>query len=80
MKFMKTILKLNDVVALTKDLPEQILLKGQVGTIVEIHKKDFFEVEFSDNLGKTYALLALKSTQIIPLHFSPKKQKRIYVQ
>lgn len=72
--------KLNDVVALTKDLPEQNLLKGQVGTIVEIHKKDFFEVEFSDDLGKTYALLTLKSTQLIPLHFSPSKRKGIYAQ
>ena len=72
--------KLNDVVALTKDLPEHNLLKGQVGTIVEIHKNDLFEVEFSDDLGKTYALLALKGTQLIPLHFSPIKRKRIYVQ
>lgn len=72
--------KLNDVVALTKDLPNHNLLKGQVGTIIEIHKKDFFEVEFSDDLGKTYALLALKCSQLIPLHFSPRKQNRIYAQ
>jgi hypothetical protein len=72
--------KLNDVVALTKDLPEHNLLKGQVGTIVEIHKKDFFDVEFSDDLGKTYALLTLKSTQLTQLHFSPNKRNSIYVQ
>ena len=72
--------KLSDVVALNEDLPEHNLLKGQVGSIVEIHKNHFFEVEFSDDLGKTYALLSLRSSQLIPLYFSPRKHNRIYAQ
>lgn len=76
---MKNKIKISDLVALSEDLPEHSLLKGQVGTVVEVHSKDFYEVEFSDNLGKTYALLALKSSNLIPLHFNPTKQKRIYV-
>ncbi|TYQ27117.1 DUF4926 domain-containing protein [Pseudanabaena sp. UWO310] len=41
--------KLLDVVALTIDLPQDNLWRGQVGTIVEILANDqAFEVEFSD--------------------------------
>jgi hypothetical protein len=31
-----------------------------------------FEVEFSDDNGRTYALLALRSDQLIVLHYEPK--------
>ncbi len=34
-----------DVVALTKDIPESGLLRGQVGTVVESLGPDIFEVE-----------------------------------
>ena len=54
-------MKLLDVVALTKDFPEKKLLKGQVGTIVEIYEPNVFEVEFSDNLGKAYAIEVLNA-------------------
>ena len=41
-----------DVVALTMDLPEYHLLRGQVGTIVELLADGaVFEVEFSDSNG-----------------------------
>ena len=76
---MKNKIKISDVVALSEDLPEHSLLKGQVGTVVEVHSKDSYEVEFSDNLGKTYALLPINSSILIPLYFSPAIQKRIYV-
>ena len=51
--------QLLDVVALLSDLPAQGLLRGQVGTIVEI-LDGAFEVEFSDDEGKAYAELALE--------------------
>jgi hypothetical protein len=64
-------LQLLDVVALTEDLPERDLLRGQVGTIVEILAPDAYEVEFSDNNGRTYAMLALRGDQLMVLHYEP---------
>ena len=44
-----------DVVALTVDLPEYSLWRGQVGTVVERLAGDAaIEVEFSDREGRTY--------------------------
>ncbi|GIL12637.1 MAG: DUF4926 domain-containing protein [Chloroflexota bacterium] len=64
-------LQLLDVVALTEDLPERDLLRGQVGTVVEILAPDAYEVEFSDNNGRTYAMLALRGDQLMVLHYEP---------
>ena len=64
-------MKLLDVVALTKDFPEKKLLKGQVGTIVEIYEPNVFEVEFSDNLGKAYAIEVLNAQQLMLLYHHP---------
>lgn len=41
-----------DVVALTEDLPERGLYKGQVGTVVESLAPGVFEIEFSDEEGR----------------------------
>lgn len=60
--------KLLDVVALLEDLPKMKLIRGQVGTIVESLAPDVFEVEFSDDTGKTYASLSLHSNQLLVLH------------
>jgi uncharacterized protein DUF4926 len=48
-------MKLLDVVALTEDLPQKGLRKGQVGTVVEQLAPQVYVVEFSDLDGKTYA-------------------------
>ena len=64
----KTKIKLLDAVALVNDLPEHKLKRGEVGTVVEILAPDVFEVEFSDDEGRTYAELALRSDQLIELH------------
>jgi len=68
---MKESIKLLDVVALLEDLPERGLVAGQVGTVVELLNDAAFEVEFCDNEGKTYALLALRSDQLMILHYAP---------
>jgi Domain of unknown function (DUF4926) len=60
--------KLLDVVALLEDLPKMSLVRGQVGTIVENLAPGVFEVEFSDDTGKTYASLSLRSSQLMVLH------------
>jgi hypothetical protein len=65
-------IKLLDVVALTVDLPEFNLWRGQVGTVVEfLADGRAFEVEFSDRTGRTYESLGLRSEQIMVLHFEP---------
>ena len=64
--------KLMDVVALTVDLPEYNLWRGQVGTVVEILSDGAaFEVEFSDRNGRTYEWLGLRPDQIMVLHYEP---------
>jgi hypothetical protein len=64
--------KLLDVVALTVDLPQYNLWRGQVGTVVEILAEgSAFEVEFSDRNGRTYESLGLRPEQIMVLHFEP---------
>lgn len=59
-----------DGVALTVDLPDQYLQRGQVGTIVKILDDGVYEVEFVDTDGKTYAISTLKTEQLIQLHYS----------
>ncbi|MEK6797856.1 MAG: DUF4926 domain-containing protein [Planctomycetota bacterium] len=63
--------KLLDVVALTVDLPERQLVRGQVGTIVELLDGGAYEVEFSDDDGRTYAAFALFPAQFMILHHRP---------
>jgi hypothetical protein len=63
--------KLLDVVALTEDIPGHKLTRGQVGTVVEHLAPDVFEVEFSDNEGKTFAELAVKGDQLLVLRYEP---------
>lgn len=64
--------KLLDIVALTEDLPEHNLRRGQVGTIVEVYKGDeAFEVEFSDNQGKTFEMIGVEPHQMMVLRYEP---------
>jgi Domain of unknown function (DUF4926) len=57
-----------DVVALLQDVPKHSLRRGQVGTVVELLAPGVFEIEFSDNEGRTYATLALRVEQLMVLH------------
>ncbi len=68
---MKSIKPLS-VVALLHDHPDYTLVRGQVGTVVEKLRPNVFEVEFSDEEGRTYASLALRSDQMIQLHYKSK--------
>ena len=54
-------------VALLEDLPEESLVRGQVGTVVETLDVDHYEVEFVDIDGWTYGLATLERSQIMPL-------------
>ena len=62
-------LKLLDVVALMKDLPEEPLIKGQVGTFIEELDEGIYEVEFANKQGKTLSLLTLTTDDLMLLHF-----------
>ena len=54
-----------DAVALTCDLPEHGLKRGDVGTAVLVHGHgEAFEVEFVDYNGHTVALLTLELAQV----------------
>lgn len=64
-------IQLLDVVALLQDREDLELIAGQVGTVVEILGSDIFEVEFSDDQGRTYASVALKQSELIVLHYNP---------
>jgi len=62
-------LKLLDVVALLKAIPEEKLMKGQVGTIVEELEKGVYEVEFADKQGRTITSIPLAAEALMLLHF-----------
>ncbi|MEW6667844.1 MAG: DUF4926 domain-containing protein [Thermodesulfobacteriota bacterium] len=71
-------IKLLDIVALTGDLPEYNLRRGQVGTVVEILAGGkAFEVEFSDRDGRTYESVGLLPDQIMVLHYEPTKAQPV---
>jgi hypothetical protein len=65
-------IKLIDVVALTADVPEHNLSRGQVRTVVDLLKNGTaYEVEFSDREGRTYKSLGLRPEQLLVLHYEP---------
>lgn len=61
--------KLLDTVALTKDMPEKKLIKGQVGAIIEQWEEGVYEVEFTDKKSKSSTFLAAKVEDLMLLHF-----------
>lgn len=67
-------INLHSVVALLKDLPERGFVRGQVGTVVERLAPGVYEVEFSDDAGRTYASLAVPAEQLLVLHHEPVHQ------
>lgn len=64
-------ISLLDVVALLEDMPDRGLVRGQVGTVVEELAFGVYEIEFSDDSGRTYAMLALRADQLMVLHHQP---------
>ena len=64
-------MKILQVVALTNDVPEKHLRRGQVGTIVEMLVPGIMEVEFSDLDGNTYAMSSVAESNLLVLHHIP---------
>ena len=67
-------IEMHSVVALLEDLPGEGLIRGQVGTVVETWAPGVYEVEFSDDHGKAYAMVALQAEQLMRLHHAPSHQ------
>ena len=70
---MKYEIQLLDVVALTMDIPKYNLFRGEIGAVVECYPNDGYEVEFISLDGYTYALVALRGNQLIPLRQKPQR-------
>lgn len=62
-------IKVLDVVALTEDVEQHGLRRGEVGTVVERWKDGAYEIEFCDDSGEAYAFAALRPEQLMKLHF-----------
>lgn len=60
-----------DVVALLHNHPDRGLLRGHVGTVVEVLAPGVVEVEFSDNEGRSYASFALHTDDLLVLYYQP---------
>jgi Domain of unknown function (DUF4926) len=67
-------IQMHSVVALLEDLPGEGLVRGQVGTVVENWAPGVYEVEFSGDNGRAYAMVTLKTEQLMRLHHSPSHQ------
>lgn len=64
-----------EVVALTVDIPDLNLQRGQVGTVVDVlGGGKAFEVEFCDRDGRTYASLGLRPDQVMVLRYEPQRR------
>ena len=78
-------IKLLDVVALTQDVPEHNLKRGDIGTVVEILANgEVYEVEFSDDNGQMYKCLSFPASQLrvipheqIKADFKRQRDKRV---
>ena len=57
-----------DSVVLVNDLPEHGLEKGDIGTVVLVHRNgEGYEVEFMTLHGETVAVISLFASQIRPI-------------
>jgi hypothetical protein len=64
-------IQLLDVVALTEEVPQHGLVRGQVGAVIELLAPDVFLVEFVGDDGRPYATLPLPFGQLMVLHYQP---------
>lgn len=72
---MEDTIQILEVIALTDDIPEHNLRRGQVGTVVDILGGGrALEVEFSDRNGRTYASLGLRPDQVMVLRYEPQRR------
>jgi hypothetical protein len=56
-----------ECVVLGCDLPEHVLKRGDVGTVVLVHAEGGYEVEFMTLHGETVAVISLTEHQLRPV-------------
>ena len=61
-------------VGVLEDIPEKGLVRGQIGTVVELLAPSVAEVEFIDDQGHSCALTTLRAEELIRLHHRPYEQ------
>jgi hypothetical protein len=59
-----------DVVALLADIPTEGLVRGQVGSVVELLDATTLLVEFSDEQGRAYAVVPCPQAELLVLHYA----------
>jgi hypothetical protein len=67
-------MELLSVVAILKDVPEEGIVRGQVGTLVESLAPAVWLVEFSDTTGRTRALIEVREEEMVTLHYELLRQ------
>ena len=60
-------LEILSVVALLEDIPQKGLRRGQVGTVVEALASGVYEVDFSDDSGRSYVSAAISGNLVLRL-------------
>jgi hypothetical protein len=62
-------IKEHDCVVLTKNLPDEGLMAGDIGTVVHIHNSGVgCEVEFMTLTGETVTIVTLESSHVRPFN------------
>jgi Domain of unknown function (DUF4926) len=61
------LLQETELAVLTVDLPEYGLKAGDVGTVVLVHGRKGYEVEFMTLDGETVAVSSLQAAQVRPI-------------
>jgi hypothetical protein len=67
-------IKLLALVAVLHDMPEELLVRGDVGTVVEELSPTAVLVEFVNLDGSTRVLVAVKNEDLLVLHLNPVPQ------
>ena len=68
-------IQLLETIALTVDVPNLNLRRGQVGTVVDLFGGgQALEVEFCDREGRTFASLGLRPDQVMVLRYEPERR------
>jgi hypothetical protein len=60
-------IKILDTVAMTADIPQHGLKRGDVGAVVQIYSADAIEVEFVTATGRTQAVVTVRTSQVRPI-------------
>jgi hypothetical protein len=57
-------MQLHEEVVLARDVPEELLRRGDLGTVVHVYPSDGLEVEFFTASGKTRAVVTLRTVDV----------------